>query len=185
MPRPNVWQTRCQAILSTEEQAARFGLPCGGTLQIVLEPVKPASRLRDLLSSIERHELVARFLDMETGVPHWHPRFQELVAALGITPRVCKPYTPQTKGKVERSIRVVKDDFWPGVRFTDLSDLNRQARACDLCLHIAKDPVLAELAEKALAEHVAGRALSDQPRGSGHDHRPRRRSPCRRRRSCR
>jgi hypothetical protein len=66
-------------------------------------------------------------LDMETGVPHWHPRFQELVAALGITPRVCKPYTPQTKGKVERSIRVVKDDFWPGVRFVDLDDLNRQA----------------------------------------------------------
>jgi transposase len=66
-------------------------------------------------------------LDMETGVPHWHPRFQELVAALGITPRVCKPYTPQTKGKVERSIRVVKEDFWPGVRFVDLDDLNRQA----------------------------------------------------------
>jgi transposase len=67
-------------------------------------------------------------LDMETGVPHWHPRFQEVVTALGITPRVCKPYTPQTKGKVERSIRVVKEDFWPGVRFVDLDDLNRQAR---------------------------------------------------------
>jgi transposase len=67
-------------------------------------------------------------LDMETGVPHWHPRFQDLMAALGISPRVCKPYTPQTKGKVERSIRVVKEDFWPGVRFVDLEDLNRQAR---------------------------------------------------------
>ena len=66
-------------------------------------------------------------LDMETGVPHWHPRFQDLMSALGITPRVCKPYTPQTKGKVERSIQVVKADFWPGVRFADLADLNRQA----------------------------------------------------------
>ena len=66
-------------------------------------------------------------LEMETGQPHWHPRFQELVSALGISPRVCRSYTPQTKGKVERSVGVVKHAFWPGVRFTDLDDLNRQA----------------------------------------------------------
>ena len=30
------------------------------------------------------------------------------MSALGISPRICKPYTPQTKGKVERSIRVVQ-----------------------------------------------------------------------------
>lgn len=71
-------------------------------------------------------------LDMETGTPHWHPRFQELVNALGVSPRVCRSYTPQTKGKVERSVGVVKRDFWPGVSFTDLDDLNRQALAwCD------------------------------------------------------
>ena len=67
-------------------------------------------------------------LDMESGAPHWHPRFQEVVSALGITPRVCKPYTPQTKGKVERSVGLVKHDFWPGVHFRDLDDLNAQAR---------------------------------------------------------
>jgi transposase len=68
-------------------------------------------------------------LEMETGTPQWHPRFQELVSALGISPRICRPYTPQTKGKVERSIGVVKRDFWPGVRFSDLDELNRQAAA--------------------------------------------------------
>jgi xanthine dehydrogenase accessory factor len=51
----------------TADQAARFGLPCGGTLQLVLEPVTAQSQLKELLSTIERHELVARFLDMETG----------------------------------------------------------------------------------------------------------------------
>jgi xanthine dehydrogenase accessory factor len=51
----------------TADQAARFGLPCGGTLQLVLEPVKAESKLKDLLTTIERHELVARFLDMATG----------------------------------------------------------------------------------------------------------------------
>jgi xanthine dehydrogenase accessory factor len=51
----------------TAEQAARFGLPCGGTLQLVLEPVTADSQLKELLATIERHELVARFLDMESG----------------------------------------------------------------------------------------------------------------------
>jgi len=51
----------------TADQAARFGLPCGGTLQLVLEPVAETSKLAELLTTIERHELVARFLDMESG----------------------------------------------------------------------------------------------------------------------
>ena len=51
------------------------------------------------------------------------------MSGLGISPRVCKSYTPQTKGKVERSIGVVKHDFWPGVRFSDLDDMNQQAAA--------------------------------------------------------
>ena len=51
----------------TQEQANRYGLPCGGTLQLALEPVGPQSRLPELLASIERHELVARTLDMDSG----------------------------------------------------------------------------------------------------------------------
>jgi hypothetical protein len=51
------------------------------------------------------------------------------MAAIGVAPRVCRAYTPQTKGKVERSIGIIKHSFWPGVCFTDLNDLNSQARA--------------------------------------------------------
>jgi xanthine dehydrogenase accessory factor len=51
----------------TKEQAERFGLPCGGTLEIVVEPVTAASRLAELLEGVSRHELVARRLDMSTG----------------------------------------------------------------------------------------------------------------------
>ena len=51
----------------TAEQAARFGLPCGGTLQLVLEPVRQESLLKELLDTIGRHELVARTLDMKSG----------------------------------------------------------------------------------------------------------------------
>ena len=51
------------------------------------------------------------------------------MASIGMAPRVCKAYTPQTKGKVERSINFVKQSFWAGVHFTNIDDLNRQASA--------------------------------------------------------
>ncbi len=49
------------------EDAQRWGLPCGGTLQLVFEPVTDASKLPDLLETISRHELVVRELDLSTG----------------------------------------------------------------------------------------------------------------------
>jgi xanthine dehydrogenase accessory factor len=57
----------------TQEQATRYGLPCGGTLQIVLEPVSAESKLKELLAVIERHELTARLLDMKTGKVRMEP----------------------------------------------------------------------------------------------------------------
>jgi xanthine dehydrogenase accessory factor len=53
---------------ATAEESQRFGLPCGGTVQVVLEPLSAASQLRDLLAAIESHRLVARRLDLATGV---------------------------------------------------------------------------------------------------------------------
>lgn len=49
------------------EEAQRFGLPCGGTLELVLEPLGPQSGLDELLARVERHELVKRRLDMDSG----------------------------------------------------------------------------------------------------------------------
>jgi xanthine dehydrogenase accessory factor len=49
------------------EEARRFGLPCGGTLELVLEPLGAHSGLDELLTRVARHELVVRTLDMETG----------------------------------------------------------------------------------------------------------------------
>jgi len=50
------------------EEAQRFGLPCGGTVQIVLEPLSAQSLLRELLSSIESHRVVRRRLELATGL---------------------------------------------------------------------------------------------------------------------
>ncbi|MBM3359425.1 MAG: XdhC family protein [Betaproteobacteria bacterium] len=49
------------------EEAKRFGLPCGGTLELVLEPLTEGHALDAVLAGIERHELVMRRLDMESG----------------------------------------------------------------------------------------------------------------------
>ncbi|HEX2828943.1 MAG TPA: XdhC family protein [Burkholderiales bacterium] len=51
----------------TEDQARRAGLPCGGTLELVLEPLSEKSGIDELLERVERHELVVRTLDMDSG----------------------------------------------------------------------------------------------------------------------
>lgn len=84
----------------------------------------PRTMLTDRMKSV--------LLEMDGRTPIWNPRFAEFVAASGVAPRVCRAYTPQTKGKVERSVGIIKTSFWPGVQFTNLDDLNRQAHAwCD------------------------------------------------------
>ncbi|QUN28866.1 XdhC family protein [Cupriavidus sp. KK10] len=49
------------------EEAHRFGLPCGGTIELVTEPLTPASGIAELLDAVENGRLVARTLDMATG----------------------------------------------------------------------------------------------------------------------
>lgn len=51
----------------SKEEATRFGLPCGGQLRLVLEPVLDATWLKQLLARVAKRELVARELDMATG----------------------------------------------------------------------------------------------------------------------
>jgi len=52
----------------TKDEAARFGLPCGGTLRLVVEPLQDPAWITEVLSRVARHELVARRLDVDSGV---------------------------------------------------------------------------------------------------------------------
>ncbi|MCV2367910.1 XdhC family protein [Roseateles oligotrophus] len=49
------------------EEATRFGLPCGGTLELMLEPLSNASMIDELLACLDRGERVCRTLDLATG----------------------------------------------------------------------------------------------------------------------
>ncbi|MCY1166127.1 putative xanthine dehydrogenase subunit A [compost metagenome] len=51
----------------TADEAHRFGLPCGGTIELAIEPLSPASQLGELLRRLEAGELVARRVDLQTG----------------------------------------------------------------------------------------------------------------------
>jgi xanthine dehydrogenase accessory factor len=64
----------------TNEEATRWGLPCGGTLQLVLEPVTDKSGLGELLERIQSQQLVRRKLEMDTGRATLEPgRWQDVL----------------------------------------------------------------------------------------------------------
>jgi transposase len=66
------------------------------------------------------------------GEPLWNPQFLDFSLRVGFQVRLCHPYRPQTKGRVESGVKYVRGNFWPGARFTDLAELNRQGLAwCD------------------------------------------------------
>ena len=81
----------------------------------------PKAALTDRMKSV--------LLEMEDKVARWNPLFADFMASIGVAPRGGLARTPQTKGKVERTVGVVKQSFWAGVSFTDVDDLNRQAHA--------------------------------------------------------
>ena len=62
------------------------------------------------------------------GSIHWNPRYLDFAHYYGFTPKACQPYRAQTKGKVESGVKYVRRNFWLGLQFVDLCDLNSQAQ---------------------------------------------------------
>ncbi|NKQ10194.1 XdhC family protein [Pseudomonas sp. SST3] len=52
----------------SKEESARFGLPCGGTLRLLEEPLHDVTWLDELLQRCAGHERLVRCLDMASGV---------------------------------------------------------------------------------------------------------------------
>jgi xanthine dehydrogenase accessory factor len=64
----------------TNEEATRWGLPCGGTLQLVMEPVSEQSRIPELLDKIGKQQLVKRRVEMDSGRATLEPgRWQDVL----------------------------------------------------------------------------------------------------------
>jgi transposase len=68
---------------------------------------------------LERHGDAVRF----------HPQLVELAGRMNVQPRLCAVRRPQSKGKVERAIRYLRDRFFDGRDITRIEDGNRELRA--------------------------------------------------------
>ena len=73
--REGMQRTKCDVVTYgvSADEARRFGLPCGGTIRLVLEPLTRDSGIRALLREIEAGHLTARRLDLPTGRSTLHP----------------------------------------------------------------------------------------------------------------
>jgi xanthine dehydrogenase accessory factor len=55
---------------ATAEEARRLGLPCGGSMQLVIEPIQEKNSLQEVLTLLNQGKLVARSLHLETQNSH-------------------------------------------------------------------------------------------------------------------
>src|ERR1700687_707875 len=67
--REGAYVTRPQQVTYgvSAEDARKFGLPCGGTILLVQEPLTRDSRIAELLAMVEQGRLVARALELATA----------------------------------------------------------------------------------------------------------------------
>jgi hypothetical protein len=69
-----------------------------------------------LTAVTERYGRIIRFNDA----------FLDFLRSFKIVPVACNIRSPQEKGKIERSIQYIRQNFWPARTFTDLMDVQNQ-----------------------------------------------------------
>lgn len=62
-------ENRAQAFAHeiTDDEARKFGLPCGGQLELVFESVDDSSELKHVLSLVDQRKRIARTLNLDTS----------------------------------------------------------------------------------------------------------------------
>lgn len=70
--------------------------------------------------------LKSAVLERDGDAIRFHPRLLELAGHYHFAPRPCAPARGNEKGRVERTIRYLRDSFFAARRFTSLADLNAQ-----------------------------------------------------------
>jgi len=81
----------------------------------------------EILYDNMKQVVVKRMLKQEDST--LNRQFEDFAGFYGFKPILCRPYRGQTKGKVERTVQFVRDNFMVGIRYESLDDLNGQALA--------------------------------------------------------
>src|SRR5918998_5823302 len=85
----------------------------------------------EALGGVPHEVLYDRMKTVVTGEAHsggivYNRALIDLARHFGFHPKACRPYRAQTKGKVERPFRYIREDFFLARSFSNLEDLNRQ-----------------------------------------------------------
>ena len=80
----------------------------------------PQYVLTDNMKSV----VIRRDLD---GNPIWQKDYEQFMKTVGFQTKLCKPRHPFTKGKVERLVRFVKENFLVGRVFWNVTSMSRTA----------------------------------------------------------
>lgn len=81
----------------------------------------------EILYDNMKQVVVKRLLKQEDST--LNRQFEDFAGFYGFRPVLCRPYRGQTKGKIERTVSFVRDNFMVGIRYESLNDLNGQALA--------------------------------------------------------
>ena len=81
----------------------------------------------EILYDNMKQVVVKRLLKQEDST--LNRQFEDFAGFYGFKPILCRPYRGQTKGKVERTVQFVRDNFMIGIKYNSLADLNGQALA--------------------------------------------------------
>jgi len=72
--------------------------------------------------------LATAVAEHDGNLVRFHPRFLAFAREYHFLPRACHVRAAWEKGKIERSISYLRQNFWPLRSFTDLADVNLQLR---------------------------------------------------------
>lgn len=81
----------------------------------------------EILYDNMKQVVIKRLLKQEDST--LNRQFEDFAGFYGFKPVLCRPYRGQTKGKVERTVSFVRDNFMVGIKYRSLDDLNGQALA--------------------------------------------------------
>jgi hypothetical protein len=94
--------------------------------------------------------LKSAVIEREGDAIRFHPTLLALAGHYRFEPRACAPYRPNEKGRVERAIRDLRENFFAARSFSSIDDLNEQARAW--CLEIASERRVPDAKDKTVLE---------------------------------
>ena len=93
-----------------------------------------------------------------------HQPFYQFSKTMGFIPKLCKPYRPQTKGKVERMVRYVRDNFYrPLSTKLSASELSLDIETANIECQQWLDTVANQRIHDTLKEKPADKLIQERP----------------------